>query len=333
VRAGVVATEILVVMLPKHETGFECASLAGSRCAQRPHSALRFLGPQLLASDPQHGDVPLEEVPSWKFWHHPKKLKSTAWLLEVMTRPEVADTRPVFLIHHSELLGELSSRTRASRIRPALLHFNQLKPVFNEIAEQGRKASALKPEEQTSFHKQVVKLSNALMLYQRLKVSLQPEGMDHFDAVLADFEKNLGPPKRRPTPAKAPVISIVRRCARSLCPRSSSSDGANTPTLSCRRSSRSPDRMDGKRRCGAGGFIPHGGGTSAMKQLAAISAAYRTKKRRSLTARWQVQKLVGASLCRGTPEGPSGVLLQRRKGVFACHHHLYCGVVWPAARC
>ena len=40
-------------------------------------------------------DVPLEEVPSWKFWHHPKKLKATAWLLEVMFKPEVADTRPI----------------------------------------------------------------------------------------------------------------------------------------------------------------------------------------------------------------------------------------------
>src|SRR6476661_3626877 len=53
------------------------------------------------------GDVPLEAVPSWKFWHHPKKLKSTEWLLEVMARPEDADTRPIFLIHHAELLGEL----------------------------------------------------------------------------------------------------------------------------------------------------------------------------------------------------------------------------------
>ena len=32
------------------------------------------------------GDVPLEEVPSWQFWHHPKKLKSTEWLLEVMAQ-------------------------------------------------------------------------------------------------------------------------------------------------------------------------------------------------------------------------------------------------------
>jgi len=35
------------------------------------------------------GDVPLEEVPSWKFWHHPKKLKSSEWLLEVLFKPEL----------------------------------------------------------------------------------------------------------------------------------------------------------------------------------------------------------------------------------------------------
>src|SRR5436190_6892699 len=34
------------------------------------------------------GDLPLEIVPSWQFWHHPKKLKSTEWLLEAMFRPE-----------------------------------------------------------------------------------------------------------------------------------------------------------------------------------------------------------------------------------------------------
>ena len=52
-------------------------------------------------------DVPLEEVPSWKFWKHPKKLKPTEWLLEVFMKPEQADEQRVFLIHHPELLTTL----------------------------------------------------------------------------------------------------------------------------------------------------------------------------------------------------------------------------------
>src|SRR5262249_793596 len=127
------------------------------------------------------GDVPLEQVPSWQFWRHAKKLKSTEWLLEVMTKPEVADTRPICLIHHSDVLGELKLTDKG--VEKSGLHyysFNDLAPVLSEIAEQGRKASEVKSEERTTFQKQVLKLSNAMMLYQRLKVTLEPEGVDNF---------------------------------------------------------------------------------------------------------------------------------------------------------
>jgi cytochrome c-type biogenesis protein CcsB len=140
------------------------------------------------------GDVPLEVVPSWEFWHHPKKLKSTEWLLEVMTRPEMADTRPVFLIHHAELLGELKLQDKGVEKSGLRYYtFMELKPLIPEINEQARKAGEVKAEDQTTFQKQVEKLANALSLYQRLKVTVQPEGTDDFAQELADFQKNLGP--------------------------------------------------------------------------------------------------------------------------------------------
>ena len=142
------------------------------------------------------GDVPLEEVPSWKFWHHAKKLKSTEWLLEVMTRPEVADTRPIFLIHHAELLGELKLQDKGVEKSGLRYYtFNDLKPLLSEINEQARKASDVKAEDETTFQKQVSKLANALSLYQRLKVTLQPEGVEDFEQALVDFKKDIGPAK------------------------------------------------------------------------------------------------------------------------------------------
>jgi len=140
------------------------------------------------------GDLPLEVVPSWQFWHHPKKLKSSEWLLEVMTRPETADTRPIFLIHHAELLGELKLQDKGVE-KSGLRYFTyrELEPLLSEIDNQARKAGEVKAEDQTAFQKQVGKLANALTLYQRLKVSLQPEGTDDFAQQLADFQKNLGP--------------------------------------------------------------------------------------------------------------------------------------------
>jgi cytochrome c-type biogenesis protein CcsB len=140
------------------------------------------------------GDVPLEQVPSWQFWRHGKKLKATEWLLEVMTRPEVADTRPIFLIHHMELLGELKLQDKGLEKSGLRYYtFNDLQPVVGIISEQGRKASEVKPEAQSSFQKQVIKLSNAAMLYQRLKVTLQPEGAENFLQDVEEFKKILAP--------------------------------------------------------------------------------------------------------------------------------------------
>jgi len=138
------------------------------------------------------GDVPLEEIPSWQFWHHPRKLKSTPWLLEVMTRPEMADTRPIFLIHHADLLGELKLQDKGVE-KSGLRYYtaNELDPVLKVIDEQGQKADAVKPEEQSSFQKQVLKLANAVRLYQRLKVTLQPDGTDNFLNELTQFQKDL----------------------------------------------------------------------------------------------------------------------------------------------
>ncbi len=111
-----------------------------------------------------------------------------------MTRPEVADTRPIFLIHHAELLGELKLQDKGVEKSGLRYYtFNELKPLVAEIDEQARKAGEVKAEEQTSFQKQVGKLANALSLYQRLKVTLQPEGAEDFAQQLADFQKNLGP--------------------------------------------------------------------------------------------------------------------------------------------
>src|SRR6266481_1454523 len=140
------------------------------------------------------GDVPLEEVPSWKFWHHPTKLKSTEWLLEVMTRPEVADTRPIFLIHHSELLGELKLQDKGIEKSGLRYYtFDQLKPVISTVEEQSKKAGEVKEEQRNTFQKQVLKLANAMMIYNRLKYTLQPEGVDNWSQKLVDFQKDLGP--------------------------------------------------------------------------------------------------------------------------------------------
>jgi cytochrome c-type biogenesis protein CcsB len=144
--------------------------------------------------------APLTERAWWQFGKHPKKLKSTEWLLEVMTRPEDADTRPIFLIHHAELIGDLKLQDKGIE-NSALRYytFDELKPVAQEIfkqvepilkREEENRSSA---ERRTVFEKQLMKLYNAVTLYQRLKYTLQPEGVDNWSQELTEFQKNIVP--------------------------------------------------------------------------------------------------------------------------------------------
>jgi len=145
--------------------------------------------------------VPLEKKRAWQFWKHPRKLKPTEWLLEVMTRPSVADGRKVFLIHHPDLLGELELKAGSG---PGLNYysFKELEPKLNEIDNQAQRISNLPAGGRSTWERQLMKLQNAVVIFQRLKDSLQPNtawqhhtrnqpaGYD-FAARLVDFERRL----------------------------------------------------------------------------------------------------------------------------------------------
>jgi ABC-type transport system involved in cytochrome c biogenesis permease subunit len=120
--------------------------------------------------------VPLEQKKTAKFWEHPRKLSSTEWLLEVMTMPEVADERKIFLVHHPELLGELDLKPRAGS-GLNYFSFKELTPKLAEIGKQAHRIDEVKAENRSSAERQLLKLQNALLIYQRLKNSLQPNDL------------------------------------------------------------------------------------------------------------------------------------------------------------
>ncbi len=185
--------EMVVVMLPRRDGEFHILEfgrlpvLLNGRI-QPFDSVARNSLLQLRST----GDLPIEEVPGWKFWHHPRKLKSTEWLLEVMFRPADADQRPVFLIHHPDLINEL--KLTGKGVAKSGLHYysyEEIAPVIDEINKQGRQASQLEDAQRTAYQKQVIKIANAVWLYQRLKNSIQPESMTDFSAALAAYKAAL----------------------------------------------------------------------------------------------------------------------------------------------
>ena len=187
------ATEIVAVMLPKKDGDLHVAEFGRLPALLNGRiQPLDSIARNSLLQIRSTGDVPLELLPSWQFWRHPKKLKSTEWLLEVFFTPELADTRAIFLIHHPDLISEFKLGEKGIEKSGLRYYtFNDMSSLVGEIMKQASKASEVKAEQQTSYQKQVLKLANAINIYQRLKSSIQPEGTENFVQLLADYQAAL----------------------------------------------------------------------------------------------------------------------------------------------
>jgi cytochrome c-type biogenesis protein CcsB len=145
-------------------------------------------------------DLPIESVPKWEFWRHPQKLKSTEWLLEVMTQPEKADQRLTFLVHNPDLLGDLRLADKSGDKSQlsynsglSYYSFNELKPVLPEIKEQSSKAELIEDPLRTPLQRQVIKLGNAVTLYQGLQYTLHPPGVEDFASDVDTISSAIAP--------------------------------------------------------------------------------------------------------------------------------------------
>ena len=116
-----------------------------------------------------------------------KQLTAMQWLADTLFNAPVADQYPVFVIQNAEVLGlfgwEQSDRKYFS--------FVELSPFLKQINDQGELSDKLQSVERSAFQNAILNLRNALVLYQRLKNSLQPEDAKNFHGELGLLETNL----------------------------------------------------------------------------------------------------------------------------------------------
>ena len=120
-------------------------------------------------------------------------MTASEWLVEVMMDPALADTRKVFRLDNPELVDLLKLPAKDPEQGEDGRHysFSQIQPMLEEIGQQYDRISRLEQGRRTPFEKQVVKLQNALHLYQRLKVTLAPPESKDLAAELAAYQKDL----------------------------------------------------------------------------------------------------------------------------------------------
>ena len=116
-----------------------------------------------------------------------KTLSAMQWLADVLFNTPVADQYPVFVVQNDEVLGlfgwEQSQRKYFS--------FVELSPFLKQIEEQGEQADKLEAVQRSAYQSAILNLRNAVVLYQKVKNSVQPEGAQNFARELEAFAQSV----------------------------------------------------------------------------------------------------------------------------------------------
>ena len=114
-----------------------------------------------------------------------KTQSAMRWLTDVLFDADVADQSPAFVINNPDVLGSFGWEQGERKY----YSFAELKPFFAEIDKQGKKSDEVESAQRTPYQTAIFNLRNSLVLYQRLKNSLQPEGAKNFGAELDEYAK------------------------------------------------------------------------------------------------------------------------------------------------
>jgi ABC-type transport system involved in cytochrome c biogenesis permease subunit len=114
------------------------------------------------------------------------QMSASAWLMETMMNPGAADNLDTFRIDNLELLNMLQLPERQK-----YYSFNQIRAHLDDISRQAQRINNIEDANRTVFQRQLLKLANALEIYQRLKWSLCPPGTEDFSAQLAAYQQSI----------------------------------------------------------------------------------------------------------------------------------------------
>jgi ABC-type transport system involved in cytochrome c biogenesis permease subunit len=114
-------------------------------------------------------------------------LQPIEWLLDVLFNPSIADSYQHFLIENPDVLA-IFSREPGGQKR---FSYDELRSGLAELERQERLAEPVDEPSRSAFQREVVDLYQRVVLYQRLKASVNLEDSPDLLADLLQFRKNL----------------------------------------------------------------------------------------------------------------------------------------------
>ncbi len=123
-------------------------------------------------------------------------LSALEWLMDTMARPEIADQMKVFRTQDPDLDGLLGAEQAGLQY----FSFNSLTNQIDQLQAQAQKLMEAEQSQgedaaklRTPFQRDLMHLYNSMVLYNRLKNSLEPEGARDFREELEVYQESIGP--------------------------------------------------------------------------------------------------------------------------------------------
>ncbi|MGC2627361.1 MAG: cytochrome c biogenesis protein CcsA, partial [Candidatus Udaeobacter sp.] len=116
-----------------------------------------------------------------------KRLSAMQWLTDTLFNAPVADQYPVFVVQNADVLG-LFGWQQSDR---KYFSFADFSPFLKQIDEQAAQSDKLEAVQRSAYQSAILNLRNGLSLYQRLKNSIQPEGVENFTAELQSYASSV----------------------------------------------------------------------------------------------------------------------------------------------
>jgi ABC-type transport system involved in cytochrome c biogenesis permease subunit len=107
-----------------------------------------------------------------EFQHAGRTVRPAEWLLDVMFRPDVADTQPIFQIDDPDVLGLLGMQQTSQRRFP----FTAIAPHLDALERQATAAERIDSKQRDRFQRAIVNLAERIFLYFKLKNTIQLSG-------------------------------------------------------------------------------------------------------------------------------------------------------------
>jgi ABC-type transport system involved in cytochrome c biogenesis permease subunit len=190
--AGLVALWPLYTLLPRHDEAGGFAYKAFGALPVLSNGRVQPLDSLARNSLLQLHDKQTLAIEPWKT--DTEDLTATQWLMEMLMKPEQADTRPVFRIDHPELKGLLKlplDGDPAKQTDGKNFSLNQFKERMPALQRESMRASQLKDQQRNQFDQAVMRLASGVSLYMKLQNTLQPQNAQDWEKEFAGLRANL----------------------------------------------------------------------------------------------------------------------------------------------